>query len=97
MCNVFSGLIVTKKGKEWGKVLFLTGLHHEKDRKKIKKKYGDEVLAWESKKEYSLKDGFKFTHTLNVSKVMELIEAWANGVLLLLGIWVLLLLGIWVL
>jgi hypothetical protein len=82
MCNVFSGLIVTKKGKDWGKVLFLSGVHHEKDREKIKDKYGDEVLAWESVNPYSLTD-FKFTHELNVSEkeqkeLMKLIKKWAK-------------------
>jgi hypothetical protein len=83
MCNVFSGLVVTKKGKNWGKVLFDSGVHHEKDRKKFRKKYGDNVLAWESNVEYSLKDGFKFTHTLNVDEkqrkeLMKLVQAWAK-------------------
>jgi len=82
MCNVFSGLIVTKKGKDWGKVLFLSGVHHEKDREKIKDKYGDEVLAWESVRSYDLTD-FKFTHELNVSEkeqkeLMKLIKKWAK-------------------
>jgi len=82
MCNVFSGLIVTKKDKDWGKVLFLSGVHHEKDREQVKDKYGDNVLAWESITPYSL-DKFKFTHTLNIdkneqSKLMKLIEQWAK-------------------
>ena len=82
MCNVFSGLIVTKKGKDWGKVLFLSGVHHEKDRQKIEDKYGDEVLAWESVRSYNLTN-FKFTHELNVSEkeqdeLMKLIKKWAK-------------------
>ena len=84
MCNVFSGLIVTQKGKDWGKVLFTTGVHHEKDREIHKKKYGDNMLAWESKKPYSLKDGFIFTHTLNVNikeqiELLKLVEIWAKN------------------
>jgi len=83
MCNIFSGLIVTKKGKDWGKVLFLSGVHHEKDRKKVQAKYGDETLAWESKEEYSLTSGFNFTHAVNVSaaeqkELLKLVEAWAK-------------------
>jgi len=83
MCNIFSGLIVTKKGKDWGKVLFLSGLHHEKDREQVQAKYGDETLAWESKEEYSLTSGFNFTHTVNVSaaeqkELLKLVEAWAK-------------------
>ena len=82
MCNVFSGLIVTKKGKDWGKVLFLSGVHHEKDRAKIKDKYGDDVLAWECVIPYSLKE-IKFTHELNVSQkeqteLMKLIMKWCK-------------------
>ena len=82
MCNVFSGLVVTEKGKDWGKVLFSSGVHHEKDRETYSQ-YGDNVLAWESKKSYSLVDGFKFTHNLNVSEkeakaLLKLVEAWAK-------------------
>ena len=82
MCNVFSGLIVTKKGKDWGKVLFLSGVHHEKDREKVKKKYGDNILAWESITPYSL-DKFKFTHELNIlakeqKELMSLVNKWAK-------------------
>ena len=82
MCNIFSGLIVTKKGKDWGKVLFLSGVHHEKDREQIKEKYGDETLAWESTEKYSLTE-FKFTHTINVNKkeqkeLMKILKAWVK-------------------
>lgn len=82
MCNVFSGLIVTKKGKDWGKALFLSGVHHEKDREKVAKKYGDEVIAWESVNSYSL-DSFKFTHTFKISEkeqkeLLKLVNSWAK-------------------
>jgi hypothetical protein len=82
MCNVFSGLVVTKKGKDWGKVIFDSGAHHEKDRMKYAKEYGDELLAWESTEPYSLED-FKITHTLNVSKeesdlLLDCVRRWAK-------------------
>jgi len=82
MCNAFSGLIVAEKGKDWGKVLFLSGVHHEKDREKIKSKYGDNVLAWESNEPYQL-DKFEFTHAINVSEkeqkeLLELLVEWGK-------------------
>jgi len=83
MCNVFSGLIVTEKGKDWGKVLFLSGVHHEKDREKVMKKYGDNVIAWESVTPYSL-ENLKFTHKINVTKneqieLLKLLCVWAKN------------------
>ncbi len=86
MCNIFSGHIIAQKDhKDWGKVIFLSGIHHEKDREKIYKKYKDNnirLVAWESKEPYSL-DEFKFTHAVNVSvkeqkEFMKLLKQWAK-------------------
>ncbi len=64
MCNIFSGHIVTEKGKDWGKVIVITGIHHEEDRKnKRVSKYEENLLAWETKEPGSLESGVKITHS----------------------------------
>ena len=82
MCNIFSGHIGYKKGKEWGKIYYLSGVHHEEDRKKISH---EQLLAWESKKECSLKNGFNIVHDCggNVSikekrKLITLLNNWSK-------------------
>ena len=65
MCNIFSGhIVIDKKHKEWGKVIFLSGIHHEKDRNKIYETHGKDIklLAWESEEKLSLTK-FEFTHS----------------------------------
>jgi len=47
MCKLYSGHVVIEKGKRWGDVIFLSGIHHEEDKEKI----GDvRVAAWENEK-----------------------------------------------
>ena len=41
MCKIFSGhIIMDENSKDWGKVIYLSGIHHELDREKIYKKCG---------------------------------------------------------
>jgi hypothetical protein len=81
MCNIFSGHIMTEKGKDWGKVIFLSGIHHEKDREQIKT---EKIIAWESIKPCSL-DEFKFSHDCGQNltakekdSLMECLKNWAK-------------------
>ena len=63
-CNIFSGHIIAELDKNWGKVEFHTGVHHELDREIIYKKYKRNdirMLAWESEEEASL-EKFEFAH-----------------------------------
>ena len=63
MCDLFSGHVVTEKGKNWGKVLVITGVHHEKDREdKSVKKYDTNLIAWETEEKANVNSGVKFTH-----------------------------------
>jgi hypothetical protein len=86
MCNYYSGHIVTEKGKDWGKVLMITGVHHEKDREDSKvSKYGENLLAWETVKEFTFSEGIKFTHACGQKisaeekqALKEIVEDWAK-------------------
>ena len=64
MCEIFSGHIISDKTrKDWGTIIYLSGIHHEKDREQIFKKYGDtiQIAAWQTKKYCSFKDGFELS------------------------------------
>ena len=87
MCNLFSGHIVTdKESKDWGKVLFVTGVHHEKDREDPRvSKYGSNLLAWETKSKGTFNDGVEITHDCgqNLSNkekntLLELVAEWGK-------------------
>ena len=87
MCNIFSGHIISDKShKDWGKIIFLSGTHHEEDREIIYKEYGQiKLVAWESVKEFSLAAGFKITHSegdlteIEKKELLLLIEDWAKN------------------
>ena len=87
MCNIFSGHIISDKShKDWGKIIFLSGIHHEKDREIIYKEYGQiKLVAWESVKESSLTEGFKITHSegdlteIEKKELLLLVEDWAKN------------------
>ena len=87
MCNLWSGHVVTEKGKDWGKVLFITGIHHEKDRENPQVgKYKSNLLAWETIKEGSFNKGVKITHDCgqNISSkekkaLIELVNTWGQN------------------
>jgi hypothetical protein len=87
MCNIFSGHIISDKNhKDWGKIIFLSGIHHEKDREIIYKEYGQiKLVAWESVKESSLTEGFKITHSegdlteIEKKELLLLVEDWAKN------------------
>ena len=82
MCKIFSGHIITdENSKDWGNVIYLSGIHHELDREEIYKKYGKDIklTAWESKDEFSTKD-FIITHSTEIvymfaKKLNKLIRA----------------------
>ena len=86
MCNYYSGHIVTEKGKNWGKILMITGVHHEIDREDpLVKKFGENLLAWETKKSFTFSEGIKFTHSCGKyireeekQALRELILSWAK-------------------
>ena len=61
MCQIFSGHVVADKGKDWGKVLVVTGVHHEVDREKIGSKY-KKLVAWETIESCTFKKGVKAVH-----------------------------------
>ena len=48
MCNIFSGHIVSEKSENFGKIYYITGVHHDKDRQKIPAKDLQYLIAWES-------------------------------------------------
>lgn len=83
MCNVFSGHVVTEPGKHWGKVLIVTGIHHEKDREhKSVSKFGENIAAWETLTEGDLNSGVKIVHSCGKSipqkEVVALVEITSN-------------------
>jgi hypothetical protein len=86
MCNYYSGHIVTEKGKDWGKILMVTGVFHEIDRIDPKvSKYGENLLAWETVKEFTFSEGIKFTHSCGQDisaeeqeMLKEIVEDWAT-------------------
>jgi len=86
MCNIFSGHIISDKDhKDWGKIIFLSGIHHEKDREIIYKEYGQiKLTAWESNEEFKLDKGFKITHSegdlteLEKTELLKLVQDWAK-------------------
>lgn len=87
MCEVFSGhIVIDKEHKDFGKVLYLSGIHHEKDREELLKKYGSKVrlAAWETKTYATFADGVELTHTqgdiTETERVeyIKLIKAWAK-------------------
>lgn len=43
MCNIFSGEVSFDKGKDFGTVYFITGVHHEEDLKQIPH---ENLLCW---------------------------------------------------
>jgi hypothetical protein len=59
MCNIFSIHICFEKGKNWGKIFYISGVHHEKDREKIKT---EKLLALETIKTADMTGGWKITH-----------------------------------
>ena len=61
MCQVFSGHVVGDKGKDWGKVVVVTGVHHEKDREKIGNKY-KKLVAWETVESCTFDKGVRAVH-----------------------------------
>ncbi len=81
MCNIFSGHIVTDDDKNWGKVLFHTGIHHEEDRGIIGNKY-TKLVAWETVTPLDISN-IKITHdcgqlikTKVKKELVLLIESW---------------------
>ena len=81
MCNIFSGHISFAK-EDFGKVYFLSMVHHEKDRELIPH---EQLLAWETVKEFTFEKGFKFVHGCgkrvdNKTKdaLMEILVSWSK-------------------
>jgi len=79
--------VADKNHKDWGKVLFISGIHHEKDRETIFTKYGKDIklIAWETKTDYIFDAGFKFVHDCghdilekDKAVLMQLLEKWAS-------------------
>lgn len=70
MCTLFSGHIVADEGKDWGKVLFITGIHHEKDREIIGDKY-KKLIAWETRRAFDLSE-VVITHDSGMMRGMML-------------------------
>ena len=73
--------------KDFGKILFISGIHHEKDREVIYRDYKShdiKLVEWESKNPCSLKDGFVFTNSEHLLSAKEkqvykgLLEKWAG-------------------
>ena len=88
MCNIFSGHIVTDKDSpDWGKVLFVTGVHHEKDREHPSvSKYAGKIAAWESVDTGSFASGVKFTHdcgqdisAVDKQALLDLVNEWGKA------------------
>ena len=86
MCNFYSGHIVTSNDEHFGKVLFFSGLHHEKDRELPEvEKHGSNLLAWETITSGSFKDGVKMTHDCGqqlskdrVNALLDLVKEWGE-------------------
>ena len=86
MCNVFSGHVVTSNDEHFGKVLFFSGLHHEKDRELPEvAKHGSNLLAWETVVAGSFNDGVKMTHDCGqqlsadrIKALLELVQEWGE-------------------
>ena len=87
MCNIFSGHIVTdKSSKDWGKVLFVSGIHHEKDRLAPRvSKYEPHLLAWETKFPADFST-VKATHTCgqqlpaeDKNTLLDLVKQWGQS------------------
>ena len=84
MCQLFSGHVVTEKGKNWGKILVVTGIHHDKDREHSSvKKFGENLSAWETIEKADINSGVKFVHSCGkkISKdeesaLIEIVNAW---------------------
>jgi hypothetical protein len=87
MCNFYSGHIVTSNDENFGKVLFFSGLHHEKDRELPEvAKHGSNLLAWETRTEGSFKDGVKMTHDCGqqlsadrIKALLDLVKEWGEN------------------
>ena len=78
MCTLFSGHVVNEKGKNWGKVIVITGIHHEEDREKIKE---TQIIAWETKEKADVNSGVNFVHNcgqniplLELRKLQNIVE-----------------------
>jgi len=89
MCNFLSGHIVADTASaDWGKVLVVTGIHHEVDREDPRvAKYDGELAAWETYMPGTFEDGFHITHGFhNSAKITkenrralcEVLEDWAK-------------------
>ena len=84
MCNMFSGHVVSQHGKDWGKVIYLSGIHHERDAKTpMVKKYGKDVIAWETLKTGNKDSGVRFSHvchgmccTVDEYGLESIVEKW---------------------
>ena len=87
MCNLFSGHTVIDKGADWGKVLVVTGIHHEKDREdKRVSKYGENLLAWETIEKANVNSGVKVAHVCGkklskeeIEAILEITNQWIKG------------------
>ena len=88
MCEIFSGHIITdKEHKDWGKVIYLSGIHHEKDREKIHKEYGKDIklAAWQTKKYASFKNRFEITTSVGdiaekeKKELLSLLDKWKDS------------------
>jgi hypothetical protein len=86
MCNFFSGHIVTSNDEHFGKVLFFSGLHHEKDRELLEvAKHEPHLLAWETIAAGSFEDGVKMTHDCGqqlsadrIKALLDLVKEWGK-------------------
>ena len=82
MCHTFSGEVSFDKGKDFGTVYFITGVHHEEDLKQIPH---ENLLCWESNAVGTFEKGIRFTHDCGkdvsgvVKKELEkLVLEWAG-------------------
>ena len=86
MCEIFSGHIICDKGdKNWGKVIYKGGIHHEKDREEIYTEYGQiKLAAWTTKKLNTFSKGVQIEtcegdlSEKEKSTLVQLIENWAK-------------------
>jgi hypothetical protein len=84
MCDLFSGHVVNQKGKNWGKVLVVTGIHHEKDREHPSvKKIGENLSVWQTIKKADVNSGVEIVHSCGkkISKeeesaLIEIVNSW---------------------
>ena len=84
MCNLFSGHVCTEPGRNWGKVLVITGVHHEKDREhKSVSRCGENLIAWETVEKADVTSGVKIVHTSGQTvqeqekqALIEIVNAW---------------------